>query len=136
MFRVAAASFMSLVLCCLALEANAIQKDAKDKDKDAKEKKKFEVPKDAIEGVIKSVDMAKPSFTITAGKKDRTFLVDKATEFWGPKGGDRGTGPAGLKDDCMAVGYEIHVMPTKDGKTAKDVYLPMRKSDDKGKDKK
>jgi hypothetical protein len=47
------------------------------------------------------------------------------------KGGDRGTGPAGLKDECMAKGYEIKVVATKDGKTAKDVYLPNRKSEKK-----
>ena len=92
--------------------------------------KKFEVPKDAIAGTVKSVDEKKPSFTITLEKgKDRTFLVDKATEFWGPKGGDRGTGAKGLTDDCMAKGYEIKVVPAKDGKTAKDVYLPKRKSE-------
>jgi hypothetical protein len=35
--------------------------------------------------------------------------------------------PGGLKDDCMTPGYDIKVMPAKDGKTAKDVYLPNRK---------
>ena len=32
-----------------------------------------------------------------------------------------------LEDDCMAAGYEIKVVAAKDDKTAKDVYLPMRK---------
>jgi hypothetical protein len=50
---------------------------------------------------------------------------------WLPKGGDRGTGVKGLEDDCMAAGYEIKVVATKDGKTAKDVYLPNRKEKDK-----
>jgi hypothetical protein len=49
------------------------------------------------------------------------------TEFWGPKGGDRGTGPKGLADECMAKGYEIKVVPAKDATVAKDVYLPNRK---------
>jgi len=53
--------------------------------------------------------------------------VDAKTEFWGPKGGDRGTGPKGLADECMAKGYEIKVMPAKDPTVAKDVYLPNRK---------
>jgi hypothetical protein len=96
------------------------------KDKD----KKFEIPKDAIAGKVKSVDLKAPSFTLSMDKgKDRTFMVDKATEFWGPKGGDRGTRPDGLKDDCMAPGYEIKVAASKDGKTAKKVYLPNRKSE-------
>jgi|SRR6516162_7715566 hypothetical protein len=59
--------------------------------------------------------------------KDKTFTVDAKTEFWGPKGGDRGTGPKGLADECMAKGYEIKVVPTKDPTVAKDVYLPNRK---------
>ena len=102
----------------LAIEAGGQQKD-----------KKFEIPKDAIAGKVKSVDLKAPSFTLSFDKgKDRTFQVDKGTEFWGPKGGDRGTGPAGLKDDCMAPGYEIKVAPSKDGKTAQNVYLPERKS--------
>src|SRR5580693_1040054 len=119
-FHAAGLSSLCLVLI-LSLDAGGQQKD-----------KKFEIPKDAIAGKVKSVDMKAPSFTLTPEKgKDRVFLVDKATEFWGPKGGDRGTGPEGLKDDCMAIGYEIKVAPAKDGKTAKDVFLPVRKSDDK-----
>jgi hypothetical protein len=91
--------------------------------------KKFEVPKDAIAGTVKAVDLKASSFTITPDKgKDRTFLVDDKTEFWGPKGGDRGTGAKGLKDDCMAPGYAIKVAVAKDGKTAKDVFLPTRKA--------
>jgi len=102
-----------------------------------KDKKKFEVPKDAITGTVKNVDLKANSFTITlADKKDRTFKVDDKTEFWGPKGGDRGTGAKGLMDDCMEKGYEIRVVAlAKDAKTAKDVFLPNRKSDEK-KDKK
>jgi hypothetical protein len=46
---------------------------------------------------------------------------------WVPKGGDRGTGPKGLADECMAKGYEIKVVPAKDPAVAKDVYLPNRK---------
>ena len=56
-----------------------------------------------------------------------TSLSGPKTEFWGPKGGDRGTGPKGLADECMAKGYEINVVPAKDPTVAKDVYLPNRK---------
>jgi hypothetical protein len=62
-----------------------------------------------------------PSSTIAA-------VVDDNSAFWGPKGGDRGTGAKGLKDDCMAPGCAIKVAIAKDGKTAKDVYLPTRKA--------
>jgi hypothetical protein len=138
--RIVALALASALLCwALTLEATgAGGKDKKDgTKKEVATGKKFEVPKDAIAGTVKTVDTKKASFTIILNdKKDRTFLVDKATEFWGPKGGDRGTGPKGLEDDCMAAGYEIKVVPTKDGKTAKDVYLPVRKSDKKDETKK
>jgi hypothetical protein len=118
-FGIAAVGF---VLCLFGIQIGI---GAKDKDK-------FEIPKNAITGTVKSVDEKASTFTITLkDAKDRTFKVDDKTEFWGPKGGDRGTGPKGLKDDCMAKGYEIRVMPRKDGMTAKDVFLPNRKSDDK-----
>src|SRR5262245_56602864 len=69
--RAVTTMFMGLVLCALALQAGSAtaQKDGK---------KKFEIPKDAIEGTVKSVDMTKDTFTITLkAKKDRTFTVDK-----------------------------------------------------------
>ena len=92
--------------------------------------KKFEIPKDAMAGKVKSVDLKEPSFTLVMKNgKDRKFMVNDKTEFYGPKGGDRGTGAAGLKDDCMEKGYEIHVVPSKDGKLATQVHLPNRKSD-------
>jgi hypothetical protein len=121
MRRFHAVGLTGLLIACLFLvgTAGGTQQD-----------KQFEIPKDAISGTVKSVDEKKASFTISPEKgKDRTFLVDDKTEFWGPKGGDRGTGPKGLKDDCMAPGYEIKVMAAKDGKSAKGVYLPVRKGD-------
>ena len=122
MFRKSALVFaIGVVVCIIGIDAAA------GGGKDKKEKK-FEIPKDAIAGTVKSVDTKAPCFTITLkGGKDRTFAVTKETEFWGPKGGDRGTGAKGLADDCMAKGYEIKVAASKDGKSAKDVYLPNRK---------
>ena len=83
----------------------------------------------SVSGQIASVGDAVFAISVTKNNQAQTveFLVDDKTEFWGPKGGDRGTGPKGLKDDCMAAGYEIKVVPAKDGKTAKDVFLPVRK---------
>jgi len=92
----------------------------------AGDKKKFEVPKEAIPGTVKSVDEKAAKFTITVKGKDKAFTVDAKTEFWGPKGGDRGAGPNGLADECMAKGYEIKVVPAKAPTVAKDVYLPKR----------
>ena len=116
----------SFVIVSLALLGATFHAVGQDKGKD----KKFEVPKNAIAGTVKGVDLKASTFTITLeNKKDRTFKVDEKTEFWGPKGGDRGTGSKGLSDDCMEKGYEIKVVPAKDAKVAKDVYLPTRKSE-------
>ena len=122
---------VAMSLFAIGLHAGGGAKDAQGAQKDAPTKdKKFEVPKDAIVGKIKAVDLKTPSFTITLSTgKDKTFGVDDKTEFWGPKGGDRGTGAKGLKDDCMEKGYEVKVVATKDGKLAKDVYLGPRKTE-------
>ena len=68
----------------------------------AGDKKKFEIPKDAIAGTVKSVDEKAAKFTITVKGKDKTFTVDAKTEFWGAKGGDRGTGPKGWRTNAWS----------------------------------
>ncbi len=131
---------IGLAIAALSLFAIGLQfgvgvTDAQGEKKDSTAKdNKFEVPKHAIVGKIKSVNLKTPGFTITlATGTVRTFGVDEKTEFWGPKGGDRGTGANGLKDDCMEKGYEVKVVATKDGKVAKDVYLDVRKTEKKDK---
>jgi len=86
-----------------------------------------------VVGKVKEVDAKKKSFVITlADKNERTFLVNRATKFTGPRGGDR---EDGLKDECMGQGYEIHVVPAADAQYAKEVKLPAWKGDAKGKKK-
>ena len=128
-------AIVAMSLFAIGLQAGVGITDAQGEKKDATGKdKKFEVPKDAVIGKIKSVNLKTPAFTITlASGLVKTFGVDDKTEFWGPKGGDRGTGAKGLKDDCMEKGYEIKVVATKDGKVAKDVYLDVRKTEKKDK---
>ncbi len=104
--------------------AKTVKKD--DEKETPKNNKKYAIPADAIAGTVKSVDLEAATFTIATDGKSRMFKVDEKTEFWGPRGGDRGTGAKGLRDDCMAKGYEIKVVAAKDGKTAKDVHLPTR----------
>jgi hypothetical protein len=117
-------AIVAMALCSIGLQAGGGGKDKKEPAKD----KKFEIPKDAVAGKVKTVDQGAKQFTITTKEgKDRTFSVDDKTEFWGPKGGDRGTGPKGLMDDTMTKGYDIKVSAGPDGKTAKNVYLPNRK---------
>ena len=107
----------------------------KDKDvvKDAVKDKKDDTKKADVTGIIKSVDKKEGSFTIVVDKKDRKFLVTDDTKFVGPKGGKRGTGKEGLTDDCMAKGYEVHVVPAKDAKAASEVHLANRKTEEKDK---
>jgi hypothetical protein len=115
---------LGVALCAFSIDAGA-QKDKKDDTKLA-----------GVTGTVKSVDKTAGNFTIVIDKKDRKFLVTDDTKFVGPKGGKRGTGKEGLSDDCMAKGYEIRVVPVaKDAKTASEVHLPNRKTDEK-KDKK
>jgi hypothetical protein len=100
-----------------------------------KDKDKSKSTDDAkVVGKIKIMNLARSNFTITLEDgKDRTFAVDKKTKFFGPQGGKA---KDGLKDDRMGKGYEVKVVPTKDGKTAKEVHLPYRKKASEKTDKK
>ena len=114
---------LGLVLCMAGDQA---QGGGKDKGK--------ETPKDLVVGKVKKVDVDKNKFTIVLESgKDRTFGVDDKTKVIGPRGGKA---KDGLKDDRMAKGYEVKVLPTKDGKTAKEVHLPYRKKSTDKADKK
>lgn len=124
--RILGFTFLGLTLCAFTIEAGG------GKDKDVKDKKEIKKVED-VTGTVSSVDKKAGSFTIVVEKKDRKFLVTDDTKFIGPKGGKRGTGKEGLDDDCMAKGYEIRVVPTKDAKSAAEVHLPNRKTE---KDKK
>jgi hypothetical protein len=96
----------------------------------AKDTKLVAIPKDAMAGTVKAVDRAASSFTMTLENGlDKTFGVNRDTAFWDAAGGARGTGQEGLKDDGVARGAEISVVASKDGKNAKDVYLPVRKTE-------
>jgi hypothetical protein len=81
-----------------------------------------------IVGTVKSINIKKSTFTITADGKDRTFIVTKETKFVGPKGG---VSDDGLKDDRMAKGNEVKVLPASDEMTAREVTLPFRKGEKK-----
>ena len=109
--------------CCLVLgiafltASGQTSQGGKDKDKGTDDS--------MVVGKVKVVNLARNNFTITLESgKDRTFGVDKKTKFLGPQGGKS---KDGLKDDRMAKGYEVKVLPTKDGKAAKEVHLPYRK---------
>jgi hypothetical protein len=112
-------------------------KDSAKKD-DAKKDKKTDDKTKGTTGKVKSTDLEKLSFTVTLDSgKDMTYTVADSTKFFGPRGGDRGTGKAGLKDDCMEKGYEVRVVAdTKDSKLAAEVHLATRKGEKKAIEKK
>jgi hypothetical protein len=92
-----------------------------------------------VVGKVKAVNVKEKSFIITLeDKTERTFLVDKATKFTGPRGSNR---EDGLKDECMRQGYEIRVVPGGDaklvkenkGQLAKEIKLPAWKAEAKKK---
>lgn len=103
----------------------AAQKD-KDKGKEAKK------PAGTPAKVLKvDVDKFVLSVEFASGKK-ADLRVNKATKFFGPRGGVR---DAGIKDDVLKPGAAIRVVVSADGKTAQEVHLPFRKGKKKPKDK-
>lgn len=111
-------------ICCLVLgiafmASGQTSHGGKDKDKDKG------TDDGMVVGKIKIVNLARKNFIITLESgKERTFAVDKNTKFLGPQGGPS---KSGLKDDRMVKGYEVKVVPAKNGKIAKEVHLPYRK---------
>src|SRR5260370_31310508 len=92
--------FCCLVLgIALCLASGQTSLGGKEKDKDDS----------MVVGKIKIVNVARNFFTITLESgKDRTYGVDKKTKFIGPQGGKS---KDGLKDDRMAQGYHVKVLP-------------------------
>src|SRR4051794_12756223 len=98
--RTLGCTVLGLAVLCYGTEVGAGGKDVKDKVvKDAKDKeepKRGEIPKGAIAGKMKSVNLKEKSFTIVLESgKDRSFDVTKETKFIGPRGG---LSEEGLKD--------------------------------------
>lgn len=95
------------------------------KDGDKEERKDPAKDPRAVKGKVTGVDLKGAAFTIELAKdKTQSFKVTRDTLFLGPRGGMG----EGLTDDRMAKGYEIIVIPTKDGATALEVHLPYRKA--------
>jgi len=80
------------------------------------------------EAVVVKVDVAKMVLTVKVGNRAMDLSIGDETKFIGPRGGDRGEGAKGLKDDVLTPGAEIRFVQGK-GKTVEEVHLPVRKSD-------
>lgn len=90
-----------------------------------------------IAGTVKELSVSKKFFVIavkqSADSKDaseKKFLVNRETKFTGPRGANR---EDGLQDPCMAVGYDVRVLPAKDEQYAKEIKLSPRKVDEEKK---
>jgi hypothetical protein len=83
-----------------------------------------------IKGKIVKVDAAKNTITIKTDSGNKTFTLNDDTKYIGPRGG---VSDAGIKDDRLAVGNEVRIVPAAGGKTAKEIHLPYRNRS--GKDK-
>ena len=94
------------------------------KDKDAKGGKE-------ITAKVTKVDAAKMIVSVTTddGKKMELKVGDD-TKIVGPRGG---VSKERLKDDRLKAGAEIKVTMSADGKTVKQIQLPMRTSGAKDK---
>jgi hypothetical protein len=78
------------------------------------------------EAVVVKVDVAKMILTVKVNNRTMDLSIGEETKFIGPRGGDRGEGEKGLKDDVLAPGAEIRFVQGK-GKTVEEVHLPVRK---------
>lgn len=119
--------FLGLVVLGLAFRSFDCEIVAGCKDvKDSNEFKKFEIPKAAVAGQMKHVDVKNSRITMIVKQsgEERAFTVDKETKFIGPRGG---ISEERLKDDRLDTGYEVHVLGDKTGSVAREVYLPFRK---------
>ena len=122
------------VLTVLALAGSLLTAAAQDKGKDAKgaQDKGKEVKKvdKGTKATITKIDVDKKTISVTSedGKKKMDVLVGKDTQFIGPRGGKS---EDGIKDDRVTVGNVISVVFDKDGKTAREIHLPVRKGEKK-----
>jgi len=99
-----------------------------EKDKKPDTDKKVPPPIPLVSGMVQAVDDQKGTFTISVGEgKSKTFMVNEGTKFVGAKGGSRGMGKAGLKDEGMTKGSTVRVMALP-GEMALEVHLPARKT--------
>ena len=112
-------SFALVLALAGGLPAQATKEAKKDAAKPADKDDK------AITAKVKAVDAEKGTITVTlADGKEKTFKVEKTTKIVGPRGGvsdDR------LKDDRLAKGSEVKIVPGADGKSVKEVRLGFRK---------
>ena len=77
---------------------------------------------------IVKVDTEKMTADVeNATGKKMSIAIKEETKFVGPRGGKSDDG---IKDDRFVAGYTVKVLLDSTGKSAKEVHLALRKSDD------
>jgi hypothetical protein len=85
-----------------------------------------------VKAKVVRVDAAKKVLTVTLETgKAMDYTITPATKFIGPRGG---VSAEGLKDDRLAPGAEVRLVPTPGSHMLKEVHLPVRKRTRKGPD--
>lgn len=110
-------------------KAEPAKDQGKDKDKKDKKEKKDppKVELKSVTGEVTIVDVLKGTITVNiADGKSQTFLVNDDTKFVGPKGGSRGLGKPGMKDETLSKGAAVRIVFAQDEKGALEVHLPAR----------
>jgi len=79
-----------------------------------------------VKGTVVKVNLKESKLIVKTADGEKTYDVDAETKFIGPKGG---ASEAGLKDDRLAAGAEVTLVIAGNNKTAREVHLPVRKSD-------
>jgi Cu/Ag efflux protein CusF len=80
----------------------------------------------ATSATVVKVSVEAKTLTVKYDGKVVDLLIGDATKFVGPKGGKRGSGPAGLKDTALKEGAEIQFVAGKDGQAVEEIRLPYR----------
>ncbi len=82
-----------------------------------------------VKATLVKVDADKKVLSVKlADGKVKDIQVTQDTRFIGPRGG---VSDQGIKDDRLTAGAELKLVLSADGKSAKEVHLPFRKSSPK-----
>lgn len=79
-----------------------------------------------VKGTIVKVDVKGGQIVVKTDDGEKTYDINAETKFVGPKGG---ASEAGIKDDRLTKGAEVKLVIAGNNKTAREVHLPVRKSD-------
>ena len=96
----------------------------------AADDKKPTKKEEGIKGTVVKVDAAKNTLTVKTDSGTKTYTLTDDAKYIGPRGG---VSDAGIKDDRLAVGNEVRIVLAGNNKSVKEVHLPYRKRDAKGK---